>query len=194
MIKETISYEDYDGKQKVEILRFDISHDDLMSNMDLEDEFRKVEEIVGGEPRDLTRPEIQFILNLVKRMMKLGYGELIEKNGRQIHRKTDEIWQDFTGTKAYDTFLMSLFNNPEKAWLFIMSLFPKELLESAKAKMSENGQGELLKALETPVDRVEVKATELTDAQKELIAKVDRNPSAATHEELVEAMKLKSRL
>lgn len=148
MLKEDITYTDFDGDKVTETLHFNISKTELADNLDLEDKLRFAQKIFEGEPRTLTRSEIQTILDLVKTFMRLAYGER-SADGRRF-AKTPEIWENFTQTAAYDAFLMSLFENPEKAIDFLVNVFPSDLVSQAKSEVEKTESNIVSTPIEIP--------------------------------------------
>jgi len=140
MIKETVQYTDYNDVNRTEVLYFNINQSELMDNLDLRDQLEKIQASLEGPERELTTDEVQQILNLVKRMMRLAYGVRSE-DGLTFDKDEDgenKIWKRFKNSAVYDAFLMSLFKNPEKAFQFLVSVMPKDLMEQARREMGEN--------------------------------------------------------
>lgn len=133
MLTENVTYENFDGKTVTETLYFNLSKTELADNLHLQARFETLERIFKGPERDLTMPEVQQMLDLIKEMMRLSYGERSE-DGRYF-RKSPQIWSDFQSTAAYDSFLFSLFENPEKGINFLLGVFPKDLVDGAKAQV-----------------------------------------------------------
>jgi len=140
MLKETVQYEDYNGVNRTETLYFNINQSELMENLSLSDDLEKIQASLEGPERQLTTDEVQQILNLVKRMMRLAYG--IRSEDGLSFDKDDEgenkIWRQFKNSAVYDAFIMSLFQNPEKAFEFLVNCMPKSLMEAARREMGEN--------------------------------------------------------
>lgn len=136
MIKETIQYTDFNDKNRTEVLYFNISKSELMDNLNLREELEVIQTSLEGPERELETHEIQRILNLVKKLMRLSFGRRSE-DGLNF-RKSDQIWDDFYSSAAYDAFIMSLFQNPEKAFEFLVAVMPKDLMEQARREIEEN--------------------------------------------------------
>jgi hypothetical protein len=136
MLKETVNYTDYNDVTRTEVLYFNINQSELMDNLNLREDLEKIQASLEGPERQLTTEEVQQILDLVKRMMKLAYGRRSD-DGLNF-RKTEQIWDDFASSAVYDAFIMSLFKNPEKAFEFLVACMPKELMEQARQEMGEN--------------------------------------------------------
>lgn len=137
MLKQTITYEDFDGRQQTEDLYFNISKTEIVDNLDLEDKFEEVIRLFDGGPREWTRPEVETYLQLVKHVMALSYGVRSEDGKR--FRKSPEIWQDFKDSAAYDAYLISLFFEPEKANDFLSGVLPADLRAEAQKEIERNG-------------------------------------------------------
>jgi len=136
MFKETVQYTDYNDVNRTEVLYFNINQSELMDNLSLRDDLEKIQESLEGEERTLTTAEVQQILDLVKKMMKLAYG--VRSSDGLHFRKNEQVWEDFYSSAAYDSFIMSLFTNPEKAFEFLVACMPKALMEQAAREMGEN--------------------------------------------------------
>lgn len=137
MLKQTVNYEDFDGNSATDTLYFNVTKAELSDNLHLLEHFKEVEKVFAGGDRTLEIPEVQQILDLVKTVMRLSYG-LKSTDGKRFV-KNDELWTEFTQTAAYDTFLMSLFENPEKANEFLLGVFPRDLIDQAAKQVQATG-------------------------------------------------------
>lgn len=146
MLKQSVSYEDFDENQVTETLYFNLTKTELADNLDLEDELKEIQkDFTGQGNRTLEKHEIRRVLELVKTFMRLSYGVRSEDGKRFI--KTDQIWEEFTQTAAYDAFLFSLFQEPEKAFAFMIGILPKDAREAAiKASEKDGISDELRRA------------------------------------------------
>lgn len=159
MIKETISYEDFDGNPQVATLHFNLTKTELADNLTtlkpMLDELVELFKSDGPEDpsRKLEDEEVRKLLAFVKLLLKLSYGVRSEDGQRFI--KSEEVWTHFTQTPMYDSFLFSLFENPEKANRFTISLIPNGLVNEA----------ERLNAAATPPVRNEEKTVEELKAE-----------------------------
>lgn len=144
MLKQVITYEDFNGNEQTETLYFNLTKTELAENLDLKDRFDALYEDLKGPKRDLSAAEVSWILDLVKTMMRLSYGERSEDGKR--FAKSEQIWNEFTQTAVYDAFLFSLFETPDKAVSFLLGILPQDLraqaeLEAQKRE-SENARSE----------------------------------------------------
>lgn len=175
MLKQTISYTDFDDKPQVEDLYFNLTKTELMDNLHLTSRFESVQKMLdGGEKRELSEIEIKEILDLVKLIMQLSYG-VRSADGRRF-AKSEDIWTEFTQTMAYDTYLLSLFQDPNRAISFIVGIMPSDLRDQAQAEMRKRGaETPFLETVNSDVPVAPVNTT--------------KNPMEMSREELLEAMR-----
>lgn len=147
MLKQPVTYEDFEGLTRTDDFYFNLSRTELMEHMDeLTPRLEKLQEAFSEEPRSLTTEEVAELLSLVKRLIELSYGER-SSDGRKFH-KSPIIFEDFKASAAYDAFVWSLFENPEKAVSFMTGILPKQLLDQAQqlqanpAAQVESGEDE----------------------------------------------------
>lgn len=159
MISKTLTYEDYNGNPHTETLYFHISKPEIADNMDLEDEFREVSVFFEGGKRELKRDEVKRILELIKRLIKLGYG--VRSEDGQHFRKSEERWNDFHDSAAYDALIWSMFEEPEKAVEFMTGIIPSDLVAKAKEQMEAEQR-------KVPQDRLPKQVAAKADAVKEV--------------------------
>lgn len=146
MLKQTVSYEDFDENKVTETLYFNLTKTELADHLDLEDELKEIQQdFTGRGDRSLEKHEIRRVLELVKTFMRLSYG--VRSDDGKRFMKSPERWQEFTETGAYDAFLFSLFQDPEKAFAFMIGILPKDAREAAiKAAEKDGISPELRKA------------------------------------------------
>lgn len=190
MLKQTVQYEDFDGNQATETLYFNLTQTEVAMNMHLVERFEKLEnklDIKSGR-RELKPQEIQEVVEAVQVLMELSYGIRLGPN--DFEKEDDGTgrrpWSRFKSTAVYDTFMMGLFKNPEKANEFIMGVFPRELREEA-AK-----QGLLPQAAGRPVNTTpDLAAVPDTDDTRPAWVRENREPTpeefrAMTYDEFQE--------
>lgn len=131
MLKQTVSYTDFDDNEAIETLYFNLTKSELADNIHLEDELKNLQKMFEEEKRSVTTAEIKRILELVKTFMRLSHGVRSSDGKRFI--KTPEQWTEFTQTAAYDAFLFSLFEYPEKAVTFMTGILPADMRGKAQA-------------------------------------------------------------
>lgn len=210
MLKQTFVYEDYNGDQVSEVFYFNLTKIELAENMWLKTKVDKAAEIVNGPEHAMSADEMTKILGVIKDLMRLSYGVKSDDGKRFV--KNDQLWTEFTQSAAYDPFLFSLFETPEKANAFMIGIMPKDLAAGA-AKLARQNHG--LSVVKQEVDEVppgnvfenspKLPTRENQDAKYETpvapsetpmpqnvkdLAKKD--PKDMTREELLEAFKAKN--
>lgn len=159
MLKQSVSYTDFDDNECVETLYFNLTKTELTDNLNLKDELEKIQQDFTGQPkRNLEEHEIRRILDLVKTFMRLSYGIRSEDGKRFI--KTPEIWTEFTQTAAYDSFLFGLFETPSNALAFMTGILPKDLRARAIEEATKQNGGV------DPIRQAEVMAAQAEQAKK----------------------------
>lgn len=141
MIKQTVEYVDYNGNAQKEDLYFHAPKHILMDHLDLREQMERLSETLEGDgsERELGKDEVNEILQLVKRFIKMSYGARVD-GGRKF-RQTEELWIDFTSSAVYDAFLWGLFQNPEKAFQFMRGIMPDDLIEASQAQQALDAGG-----------------------------------------------------
>lgn len=153
MISRTVTFTDYDDNKQTETVWFHLSRATVFDNLDLEEDFEKLEAKFKGDKREITREETIEILKLVKRLFKLSYGVRFEVDGKTRFRQNDEVLQQFEDSPAYDAILWDLFSNPEDIFAFLSGIFPKDLRDEAQQKMKQPQDRLPKHAPEKPVEQ-----------------------------------------
>ncbi len=135
MLKQLITYKNFDDVQVDKVLYFNLSKTELAeNNVDLEAELQgildRIQQI-DKTKEEATTEDIRRLLELVKTFMRLSYGVRSADGERFI--KSPEVWTEFTQTAAYDAFLFSLFEDQDRALAFMLGIMPEELREKGKA-------------------------------------------------------------
>lgn len=193
MLKQTVMYEDFDGNPASEVLYFNLSRSELMELLpELLPEVQRLQAMFEGVQRDLTTDEVQTLLNFVKRLVELSYGER-SADGKRFH-KSIGLFEDFKQTAVYDEFLMGLFEDPNKANAFMTGVLPKQLLEEVqKTQSSPTPQvEESVPALSVVKD--EPVKDDTPAYMREMREPTSKELQAMSRSELIEAMKWKSEL
>lgn len=158
MIKQTVSYTDYNNQPQVEDHYFHLTKAELLDHMDLKPQLEALQQrlVSDGEIRDLREEEVMEILQLVKRLVRSSFGKR-STDGKNFY-KGDDIWREFESSAAYDAMLFALFENPDKAFAFMSGIMPKDLMEQAEAQRQLDGPP----ARPTPQDRLQKQAQSVT--------------------------------
>ena len=133
MLKQTVSYTDWDGNPQTEDLYFNLSKSEIAESIGLEDRLTEMQAQLTGDERDLTKEEVRDILGLVRDFVKMSYGK---RDGNRF-LKTEEVWEDFRYGPAYDEFVFGLFQDPTKAMQFLLGVIPQDIRAQAEAQMNQ---------------------------------------------------------
>lgn len=120
MLKKTITYTDYDGLERTEEFRFNLTKAELM-DMELTTvgTFSKLMQKIIDE-KDMVRLAKYF-----KELILKSYGVKSDDGKRFI--KSPELIEAFSQTEAYSELYMELLGNSEYAVKFIQQVMPKDL-------------------------------------------------------------------
>lgn len=124
MIKKTISYTDFDGKQQSEDFYFNLNKAELF----------KLEVTAEGNSLQTYLERIvkansgKEIVNVFELILKSAYGVRSEDGKRFM--KSDDLFKAFQETEAYSEFFMELVTDADKASKFINALIPADLREN----------------------------------------------------------------
>lgn len=126
MLKKTITYTDYDGLERTEEFRFNLTKAELM-DMELTTvgTFSKLMQKIIDE-KDMVRLAKYF-----KELILKSYGVKSDDGKRFI--KSPELSEAFSQTEAYSELYMELLGNSEYAVKFIQQVMPKDLDQSEVA-------------------------------------------------------------
>lgn len=118
MVREPITYTDYDGMTRTETFYFNLSKSELV----------ELEATTPGGfkamiDRIAAAKDAPEIIMTFKDIIMRAYGEK-SADGRYLH-KSKEISTAFTHTPAYDQLFYDLVTHPEKAAEFINKLIPQ---------------------------------------------------------------------
>jgi hypothetical protein len=117
MIKETITYVDYNGLERTEDFYFNLSKAEVME-MELS--------TAGGLAEMLQRivdsKDAPALIKIFKEIVLKAYGEK-SADGRRF-QKSPEISEAFSQTEAYSELFMKLATNDEEAARFIKGIVP----------------------------------------------------------------------
>lgn len=118
MLKKTITYTDYDGLERTEEFRFNLTKAELV-DMELTTAgtfSETMKRIIAG--KDIIR-----IAKLFKELLLKSYGVKSDDGKRFI--KSQELSEAFSQTEAYSDLYIELLSNPEEAAKFFAEVAPK---------------------------------------------------------------------
>lgn len=118
MLKKTITYTDYDGLERTEEFRFNLTKAELL-DMELTTAgtfSETMKRIIAG--KDIIR-----IAKLFKELLLKSYGVKSDDGKRFV--KSQELSEAFSQTEAYSDLYIELLSNPEEAAKFFAEVAPK---------------------------------------------------------------------
>lgn len=125
MLKETVTYTDYDGKERTEDLYFNLEKHELIDlAFDLPDDIIVADEETGEikENHMVEKLGDKGIYKFIKDIIKKAYG-VKSADGRRFI-KSDELTLEFTQTPMYDSILTKLTSDNDAATKFITTVIP----------------------------------------------------------------------
>lgn len=122
MLKQEITYEDFNGDTRTETFYFNYTRPELLEwELSEKGGMRKMmQEIVKAEAQ-------KEIVDVFKTFLLNAYGEKTP-DGRN-HKKTQELKDDFASSAAYATFYMQLAEDADLAARFINGVVPKGMAQ-----------------------------------------------------------------
>jgi len=140
MFDITTTYTDYDDEKQTETLWFHLNKQDILDNLDLKEQIEEFQAIFTEQKRTLSQLEVKQILELVKRMVRLSYGERSEDRKRFKKASSNpDVWDNFFESAVYDQFLTDLFvPEPIKAFEFLLAVMPKDLRLQAEEQVKRD--------------------------------------------------------
>ena len=125
MLKETVTYTDYDGKERTEDLYFNLEKHELIDlAFDLPDDIIVADEETGEikENHMVEKLGDKGIYKFIKDVIKKAYG-VKSADGRRFI-KSDELTLEFTQTPMYESILTKLTSDNDAATKFITTVIP----------------------------------------------------------------------
>lgn len=130
MVKETITYEDFDGITRTEEMYFNMTELELAElGMELPDDLMKevndnatVAEIMGVVIEKLGK---KGVIDFIKRLILKAYGVRGE-DGRSF-KKTEKLSNEFSNSMAFHAFVMQLLSNDEASNKFFNGVVPSKM-------------------------------------------------------------------
>lgn len=132
MLKLTLEYVDFDGHKQVEDLYFNISMNKLADKELRSGQtwFKSLEAIQNADGK--TTKDANEIMDRFYEIIGLSYGQRSEDG--KYFRQSQQLWEDFQATAAYDAFFMKICTDAGYAAEFINAVLPAELIERVKAQ------------------------------------------------------------
>ena len=118
MLKKTITYTDYDGLERTEEFRFNLTKAELVDM-----ELTTAGTFSETMKRIIAEKDIIRIAKLFKEPLLKSYGVKSDDGKRFI--KSQELSEAFSQTEAYSDLYIELLSNPEEAAKFFAEVAPK---------------------------------------------------------------------
>ena len=118
MLKKTITYTDYDGLERTEEFRFNLTKAELVDM-----ELTTAGTFSETMKRIIAEKDIIRIAKLFKELLLKSYGVKSDDSKRFI--KSQELSEAFSQTEAYSDLYIELLSNPEEAAKFFAEVAPK---------------------------------------------------------------------
>ena len=127
MFKKTITYTDYDGNERTEDFRFNLS---TAAYVMFENS------VIGGMSKEIERAMAMQngprILEIFKDLVDRSYG-VKTPDGRRF-MKSPELLQEFRETEAYVNLFMELVTDPEAGKAFLRGVSPSDMVAELDKK------------------------------------------------------------
>lgn len=143
MIKKTINYTDYDGKERSEVFYFNLSKPELMEMersplIELRNLLQNIKDPdeLNNESAYAERDNLMKKIGMVLRNLIIrSYGKKSSDGIRFIKRSPDgeSLGEQFVETVAYEELYMELISDEGKLLAFIKGIIPAEYVEKAQA-------------------------------------------------------------
>lgn len=133
MYKKTITYTDYNGKERTEAFYFNLTKAELMEinfgfSGGMEQSIRDIVDMQDGKK----------LMELFKEFILRSYGEKSPDGRRFI--KSKEMAEEFSQTEAYSELFMELSSDDKAANEFLINTLPKDAVAKAEAVAAQNLQ------------------------------------------------------
>ena len=131
MLKKTITYTDYDGRERTEDLYFNLTKAELIEmDFSAKGGMQKLLEQIT-ETNDRKR-----LIELVKDLILRSYGVKSEDGRRFV--KTKELSEEFSQTEAFSELFMEVGTDDGAAVAFVKGILPQSLAAEVDKAAAEN--------------------------------------------------------
>ena len=125
MLKETMTYTDFNGIERTEDFYFNLTEAEVME-MELSTTGGMAEMI----QKIVAANDTPSILKIFKDLVLKAYG-VKSPDGKQ-HIKNDKVREEFAQSQAYSDLFMRLATDADAAAKFVNGIMPKKLVDQAK--------------------------------------------------------------
>ena len=130
MLKKPITYKDYDGNDKTDVLYFHLNKFEW-----LELETYTKGGLIENLQHAIETGNAKKTIDILKKIILRAYGEKDPETGS--FEKSDDIAIRFSKTEAFSELFYELAYNDEASKAFFLGLIPPELRAEAEKKMQE---------------------------------------------------------
>lgn len=143
MVKETITYTDFDGMETVEDMYFNLTKLELTEMaMELPDgladgitEKSSPADILAAITAKLGK---KGIIDFIKRLVVKAYGvKKVGQDGKFRFVKSPQIAEDFENSMAFQNFVMELITNDDASARFFNGIIPSEVASQLPPEIQE---------------------------------------------------------
>lgn len=138
MLKNTITYTDYDGMERTEDFWFNLSKTEL-TKLDAE----LPGGVLGVLRKIIDKKDRKALVDFIETLILRSYGEKTLDGKRFV--KTPEMAEEFMQTPAYDELFMSILSDTDSQTSFINGVIPQSMakeIEQTDKKQVENALAE----------------------------------------------------
>lgn len=135
MYNYPVKYTDYNGVEKTETYQFNLSQAELME-MELASD-NKLSDSLKDTISNATDAKV---IHVFKDLILKSYGEKSADGSYFLKKDANGVPLSikFEQSEAYNTILMEILSDPEKASAFVTGILPSKLAEEAKKQMKDN--------------------------------------------------------
>lgn len=132
MIKETITFEDYNGVTRTEDFHFNLTKAEVME-MEMSQHGGMAEMI----QRIVAEQNAPAIIKIFKDLVLQAYGQKSADGRRFI--KNEQLKEEFSQTEAYSQLFMKLATDADAAAKFVNGIMPADLANAAAGQLPKIG-------------------------------------------------------
>ena len=125
MLKETITYIDFNDQERTEDFYFNLTRTELIRM-----EMSKNGSLTGLLTKIVNANDMPDIFEAMEMLILKAYGE--KSTDGRFFNKSEEISNNFMNSPAYDKLFEKLTTDATYAYKFLMGILPKDLAEQAK--------------------------------------------------------------
>lgn len=130
MLEKVITYTDYNDEKRTETFFFNLSKKELA---DLE--YSHSGGLTEWVKRAVEKQDAKYLMDTFTEIIHLSYG--VKSPDGRTFLKSEEAYQEFKGTNAYDVLFLEIVTSAEAASNFIVGCMPKDMQAEANKKAKE---------------------------------------------------------